>query len=49
LGLRVAARPASEGRPGYPTRVVGFTVRDGVVWGAYDLANPAKLGGVRLG
>jgi RNA polymerase sigma-70 factor (ECF subfamily) len=49
LGLRVAARPAEEGRSGYPARVVGFAVRDGLVWGTYDLANPAKLGGIRLG
>ncbi|WP_040773848.1 sigma-70 family RNA polymerase sigma factor [Nocardia pneumoniae] len=49
LGLVVAGRPAQDGRAGYPTRVVGFTVRDGLVWGTYDLANPAKLGGIRLG
>ncbi|MGQ4600252.1 RNA polymerase sigma factor SigJ [Nocardia sp. R6R-6] len=49
LGLKVAARPAVVGRDGYPTRVVGFTVRDGLIWGTYDVANPAKLGGVRLG
>ncbi|WP_406269913.1 sigma-70 family RNA polymerase sigma factor [Nocardia sp. NBC_00881] len=49
LGLVVAGRPAEEGRAGYPTRIMGFTVRDGLVWGTYDLANPAKLGGVRLG
>ncbi|MEU1962100.1 sigma-70 family RNA polymerase sigma factor [Nocardia sp. NPDC019255] len=49
LGLEVAARPAGEGRVGYPRRVVGFTVRDGLVWGTYDVANPAKLTGIRLG
>ncbi|WP_327121560.1 sigma-70 family RNA polymerase sigma factor [Nocardia sp. NBC_01730] len=49
LGLVVTGRPAEEGRAGYPTRIMGFTVRDGLVWGTYDLANPAKLGGVRLG
>ncbi|MGN2641807.1 RNA polymerase sigma factor SigJ [Nocardia takedensis] len=32
----------------YPARVIGFTVRDGSVWGTYDHANPAKLSGVRL-
>ncbi|WP_280249131.1 sigma-70 family RNA polymerase sigma factor [Nocardia abscessus] len=49
LGLAVQARPAQEGRSGYPARVIGFTVHDGLVWGTYDLANPAKLGGIRLG
>ncbi|MGO4614063.1 sigma-70 family RNA polymerase sigma factor [Nocardia sp. 2YAB30] len=49
LGLVVTGRPAEDGRAGYPTRIMGFTVRDGLVWGTYDLANPAKLGGVRLG
>ncbi|MBH0780574.1 RNA polymerase sigma factor SigJ [Nocardia bovistercoris] len=31
----------------HPARVVGFTARDGYVWGTYDHANPAKLTGVR--
>lgn len=34
---------------GHPPRVMGFTIRDGLVWGTYDLANPAKLTGIRLG
>ncbi|MEU7766358.1 sigma-70 family RNA polymerase sigma factor [Nocardia sp. NPDC049190] len=48
LGLVVAARPAQAGKAGFPARAIGFTVRDGLVWGTYDLANPAKLSGVRL-
>ena len=35
--------------PGSPTRVLAFTVRDGRVAAAYDIANPAKLTGIRLG
>ncbi|WP_072687138.1 sigma-70 family RNA polymerase sigma factor [Rhodococcus marinonascens] len=31
-----------------PPRVGGFTVRDGVVYAAYDIANPDKFGGIRL-
>jgi RNA polymerase sigma-70 factor (ECF subfamily) len=30
-----------------PVHVVGFAVRDGKVWAAYDVANPAKLRGLR--
>ncbi|RBO86934.1 RNA polymerase sigma factor SigJ [Nocardia puris] len=40
---------ATDEQDWHPARVVGFTVRDGVIWGAYDHANPAKLTGVRLG
>ncbi|GAA5099033.1 sigma-70 family RNA polymerase sigma factor [Nocardia iowensis] len=43
LGLVVTA---DSGRA---ARVMGFTIRDGLVWGTYDLANPAKLTGIRLG
>ncbi|AOW93376.1 RNA polymerase sigma factor SigJ [Rhodococcus sp. WMMA185] len=32
-----------------PPRVSAFTVRDGVVYAAYDIANPEKFGGIRLG
>ncbi|WP_024800726.1 RNA polymerase sigma factor SigJ [Nocardia sp. BMG51109] len=48
LGLLLPERASQDGYPGYPTRVIGFTVRDGLIWGAYDLANPAKLTGIRL-
>ncbi|AYF73366.1 sigma-70 family RNA polymerase sigma factor [Nocardia yunnanensis] len=37
-----------DGHPGSPQRVYGFTVRDGRVWGVYDVVNPAKLRGIRL-
>ncbi|TLG03036.1 sigma-70 family RNA polymerase sigma factor [Nocardia cyriacigeorgica] len=41
---------AGDGRyPGTPRRVLGFAVRDGLVWGTYDIANPDKLTGVRVG
>lgn len=32
---------------GRPVRVIGFAVRDGKVWAAYDFANVAKLSGAR--
>ncbi|MEV7398031.1 sigma-70 family RNA polymerase sigma factor [Aeromicrobium sp. NPDC092404] len=31
-----------------PARIGGFTVRDGLVWATYDVANPEKFSGVRL-
>ncbi|MCW2839254.1 MAG: hypothetical protein JWR55_737 [Aeromicrobium sp.] len=31
-----------------PPRIGGFTVRDGLVWATYDIANPAKHSGVRI-
>ncbi|MVU79195.1 sigma-70 family RNA polymerase sigma factor [Nocardia sp. ET3-3] len=37
-----------DGVPGTPQRVYAFTVRDGRVWGIYDVVNPAKLSGIRL-
>ncbi|MBB5913097.1 RNA polymerase sigma-70 factor (ECF subfamily) [Nocardia transvalensis] len=48
LGVLLPERASHDGYPGSPTRVVGFTVRDGAVWAAYDLVNPAKLTGIRL-
>ncbi|MFB7721279.1 MULTISPECIES: RNA polymerase sigma factor SigJ [unclassified Nocardia] len=48
LGILVHERASEQGRPGTPPRVYGFTVRDGKVWGVYDLVNPAKLEGLRL-
>lgn len=38
--------PGTESR--FPARVLAVQVRDGLVVGTYDVANPAKLGGVRL-
>ncbi|WP_167471829.1 RNA polymerase sigma factor SigJ [Nocardia arthritidis] len=49
LGLVVKGDPGEFGLGGWPARVLGFVVRDGLVWGAYDHANPAKLTGIRLG
>ncbi|MEV6772912.1 RNA polymerase sigma factor SigJ [Nocardia sp. NPDC051030] len=48
LGVLVHERAFVDGRSGTPTRVYGFTVKDGKVWGAYDLANPAKLKGIHV-
>lgn len=48
LGILVHQREATDEHPGNPRRVYGFTVQDGKVWGIYDLANPAKLTGIRL-
>ena len=43
LGLLNRGRPAGDGRPGFPPRVTAWTVRDGRIWAAYDMANPEKL------
>ena len=43
LGLVNRGRPAADGRPGFPPRVTAWTVRDGRIWAAYDMANPEKL------
>ncbi|NNH71666.1 sigma-70 family RNA polymerase sigma factor [Nocardia uniformis] len=48
LGILVHGREPGDDHSGNPRRVYGFTVRDGKVWGIYDLANPAKLTGIRL-
>ncbi|MEV0295842.1 sigma-70 family RNA polymerase sigma factor [Nocardia sp. NPDC050710] len=48
LGLVMNLDSETDEQDWHPARVVGFTVRDGLVWGAYDHANPAKLTGVRL-
>ncbi|MBF6332565.1 RNA polymerase sigma factor SigJ [Nocardia transvalensis] len=48
LGLLLHERAPRDGVPGSPARILGFTVRDGAVWAAYDLVNPAKLRGVRV-
>ncbi|WP_433523310.1 sigma-70 family RNA polymerase sigma factor [Nocardia pseudovaccinii] len=49
LGLVVYRVGPGYGRLDGPPRVIGFAVRDGLVWGTYDLANPEKLSHVRLG
>ncbi|MFI1462804.1 RNA polymerase sigma factor SigJ [Nocardia carnea] len=48
LGALVRAHPGDGTHPGFPARVMGFTVVDGLIQGTYDIANPAKLTGVRL-
>lgn len=48
LGLMTAGWTGETTRLSSPARVAGFTVRDGLVWATYDIANPDKLGGVRL-
>ncbi|MFI5715400.1 RNA polymerase sigma factor SigJ [Nocardia sp. NPDC051750] len=49
LGAFFRARPGDGVYPGFPSRVMGFTVVDGLIRGAYDIANPAKLSGFRPG
>lgn len=48
LGLVSHGWTGETERLSSPPRVGGFTVRDGLVWAVYDLANPAKHAGVRL-
>jgi len=48
LGMVHPDLPATDDHRGFPQRVQGFTVRDGRIVGAYDIANPEKLGGIRL-
>ncbi|GAB2665459.1 sigma-70 family RNA polymerase sigma factor [Prescottella soli] len=48
LGFLSHGSPGDATHPGYPGRVTAFTVRDDRVWAAYDIANPEKLGGIRL-
>ncbi|MET8652921.1 RNA polymerase sigma factor SigJ [Nocardia aurea] len=48
LGLVMNLDSSSDEQNWHPARVIGFTVRDGLICGAYDHANPAKLTGVRL-
>ncbi|WP_182346127.1 RNA polymerase sigma factor SigJ [Tomitella gaofuii] len=44
---RGAPADAETRRPAIARRVIACTVREGAVWAAYDMANPAKLRGVR--
>ncbi|MGW5073238.1 sigma-70 family RNA polymerase sigma factor [Rhodococcus sp. NPDC004095] len=48
LGFYSRGMPGGATHRGFPARAGGFTVRDGKVCAAYDFANPAKLGGVRM-
>ncbi|MGI5221604.1 RNA polymerase sigma factor SigJ [Nocardia sp. CA-290969] len=47
LGALLRGRPSEDGYPAFPSRVMGFTVVDGLIRGTYDIANPAKLTGIR--
>ncbi len=44
---RGAPADAETGRPAIARRVIAVVVREGAVWAGYDMANPAKLRGVR--
>jgi RNA polymerase sigma-70 factor (ECF subfamily) len=48
LGLANYGWVGETKRLSSPARIGGFTVRDGLVWATYDIANPAKHHGVRL-
>ncbi len=48
LGLWTTGWDGGEPRLSSPPRVSGFTVRDGLIVAGFDIANPEKLGGVRL-
>lgn len=48
LGVAIAGIDGETKRMSSPPRIGGLTVRDGLVWAAYDLANPEKHAGVRL-
>jgi RNA polymerase sigma-70 factor (ECF subfamily) len=48
LGVASAGWAGETERLSSPARVAGFAVRDGLVWAAYDVANPDKWAGVRL-
>jgi RNA polymerase sigma-70 factor (ECF subfamily) len=49
LGFWTSGWDGDDRRTSSPARVGGFTVRDGLVAATYDIANPEKLAGVRLG
>ena len=48
LGVVSAGWDGGDPSLSSPARVDGFTVRDGLVFATYDIANPEKLAGVRL-
>lgn len=48
LGIWTDGWQGGSARTTSPSRAAAFTVRDGRVLALYDLANPEKLGGVRL-
>ncbi|MBC2639773.1 MULTISPECIES: sigma-70 family RNA polymerase sigma factor [unclassified Rhodococcus (in: high G+C Gram-positive bacteria)] len=48
LGVFTAGYTGDDAHRSSPPRVGGFTVRDGLVYAAYDIANPEKFNGIRL-
>jgi RNA polymerase sigma-70 factor, ECF subfamily len=48
LGFFSAGIAGGDTHRSSPPRVGGFTVRNGLVYAAYDIANPEKLVGIRL-
>ncbi|MEJ7634764.1 sigma-70 family RNA polymerase sigma factor [Aeromicrobium sp.] len=48
LGVATPGWNGDSPRLSSPARVAAFTVRDGLVWATYDVANPDKLAGVRV-
>lgn len=48
LGGVFAGSPGDDQYPQFAARVAGFTVRDGVVCAAYDIANPVKFSAVPM-
>ncbi len=48
LGMWTDGWTGDTARTSSPARVSGFTVRDGLVVAAYDIANPEKFRGIRL-
>ncbi|MFE5708791.1 sigma-70 family RNA polymerase sigma factor [Rhodococcus koreensis] len=48
LGYFTAGFAGDDAHRSSPARVGGFTVRDGLVYAAYDIANPEKFAGIML-
>ncbi len=48
LGVATAGWTGDTARQSSPPRIAGFTVRDGLVWATYDIANPEKHAGIKL-
>ncbi|MEN0136585.1 MAG: sigma-70 family RNA polymerase sigma factor [Rhodococcus sp. (in: high G+C Gram-positive bacteria)] len=48
LGFFTAGFTGDDAHRSSPARVGGFTVRDGLVYAAYDIANPEKFAGIML-
>ncbi|QYB02364.1 sigma-70 family RNA polymerase sigma factor [Rhodococcus sp. USK10] len=48
LGYFTAGFTGDDAHRSSPARVGGFTVRDGLVYAAYDIANPEKFAGIML-